>query len=236
MTKRLCIPTFETRLIIILLLVTASCYAQMGGIRAGYGNTVGGSLGGMMGGTLSAMMGGGAGLTVGADGTLYITRSVQSQGQSNHTVTQLAAIDANGKAKWTLPIDSDSASQPALGKDGTLFVTTNDWSDWMYSKTLPAAGSTPTLLVIKPGTTSATVIATIHLTGQMASAPQIAADSAGNYVVYVISVDAFTATGMNNTSTSGTYLNAFSPTGTLKYRIQLSQGGSGMMGHGMIGF
>jgi hypothetical protein len=34
-----------------------------------------------------------------------------------------------------------------------------------------------------------------HYTTQ--SAPQIATDSAGNYVVYVVTVDAFTGTGFN---------------------------------------
>lgn len=75
--------------------------------------------------------------------------------------------------------------------------------DWMYSRSLPAAGSTANLLVINPGSTSASLVATVPLSGQLASAPQIAPDSAGSYVVYVVSVDAFDG---NTGTTSGTYL------------------------------
>lgn len=108
-------------------------------------------------------------------------------------------------------------------------MTTSDWLnwmyDWMYSRSIPAAGTTTNLLVIKPGTSSASLIATVSLTGQLASAPQIATDNAGNYVVYVVCVDAFSGSTLNTSATSGTYLYAFSPTGTLKYKLQLSQGG-----------
>ena len=215
--------------------------AQMGVMRGGYGATAGTSLGGMMVGSLSGMMGGGTGLTIGADGTLYITRSGQVQGQTAQAAatTQLAAIDVNGHAKWTLAIPSSSASQPVLGTDGTLFVTTSDWTnwmyDWMYSRNTPASGTTANLLVIKTAAGSASVVATVPLSGQLASTPQVAADGAGNYVVYVVSVDGFSGNAVNMTTTSGTYLSAFSPAGTLKYKLQLSQGGSGIMGSGMMG-
>jgi|GEM_PF-5087323 len=229
------------RLIALVSVLAAVSLAQMGGgmmgcgYGNGYGSMMGGSLGGMMGGSLSGMMGGGSGLAVGTDGTLYITRSATTaQGQVLQTpTTQLAAIDPNGTPKWTVPINAGSASQPALGKDGTLFVTTSDWLnwmyDWMYNRSTPAAGTTSNLLVIKPGATSASVT-TVPLAGQVASAPQIATDNAGGYVVYVVTVDGFHGTGFNTSTTSGTYLYAFSPTGTLKYRLQLSQGGYGMMG------
>ena len=225
---------------IVLLAVAVSGFGQMGTGRGGFGTGMGSSLGGMMGGSLYGMMGG-SGLSVGPDGTLYLTRSVVAgQGQSNPaTSTQLTAIAANGNVLWTLPISSNSASQPALGKDGTLFVTTSDWFnwmyDWMFSRITPPTATNTNLLVIKPGTTSATIAATVPLTGGIASAPQIATDAAGSYVVYVVSVDAFSANGMNTTSSSGSYLYAFSPSGTLKYRLQISQGG-GMMGGGMMGF
>ncbi len=239
--------TFRTghhavRLLALVLALAAVSLAQMGGGMMGgghgngYGGMMGNSLGGMMGGSLSGMMGGGSGLAVGTDGTLYITRSAtpQAQGQAQTASTQLAALDSNGIAKWTLPINASNASQPALGKDGTLFVTTSDWLnwmyDWMYNRSTPAAGTTSNLLVIKPGATSASVAVTVPLAGQVASAPQIAADNAGGYVVYVITVDGFHGAGFNTSTTSGTYLYAFSPTGTLKYRLQLSQGGYGMMG------
>lgn len=242
MSNRFGIPRCGARLVTLLLALAVVGLAQMGGMRGGNGGIVGGSLGGMMGGSLSGMMGGGAGLTVGADGTLYITRSVQAQGQSSQTAsTQLAAIDSNGNPKWTLTINSSTASQPALGKDGTLFVTTSDWLNWMYgwmySRSIPPANTAPSLLVIKPGTTSAAIIATVPLAGQVASAPQVATDNSGNYVVYVVSVDAFSGNSFNNSSTSGSYLYAFSPSGAQKYRLQLSQGGTGMMGgSGMMGF
>jgi hypothetical protein len=54
----------------------------------------------------------------------------------------------------------------------------------------------------------------------MASAPQIGTDNAGGYLVYVVTVD------MPN----GTYLWAYSPSGALKYKLQLTQAGVGMMG------
>lgn len=166
--------------------------------------------------------------------------SAQSQSQSNQTsTTQLAAIDVSGNVKWTLPIAAATASQPALGKDGTLFVTTADWQnwmhDWMYSRSIPAAGTTASLLVIKPGGTSASLIVTVPLAGQLASAPQIATDNAGNYVVYIVCVDAFSESTLNTSATSGSYLYAFLPTGTLKYKLQLGQSGSGIMGPGMMG-
>jgi hypothetical protein len=177
-------------------------------------------------------------LTIGPDGTLYITRSAAAQGQGQSNDTQLAAIDTNGIAKWTLSINSSSASQSALGKDGTLFVTTfvttSDWLtwmyNWMYSRSVPSTGTTPKLLIVQPDATSATVVHTVALVGQVASAPRIATDNAGGYIVYVVTIDGFNGTGFNNSSTSGTYLYAFSHTGGLKYRLQLSQGGVGMMG------
>ncbi len=247
MKTRFRIARHATCLLALALTFVAVSPAQMGGGMMGGGTTNGGmtggngtgsntgmmgsnSLGGMMQGPLAGMMGGNSGLTIGADGTLYITRSSTSQGQTAQAAaTQLAAIDTNGNAKWTLPI-TGSASQPALGKDGTLFVTTSDWLSWMYSGTTAAGGTTPNLLVVKPGPTSASVALTIPLQGQIASAPQIGADNAGGYIVYVITVDAFEGTSVNTSATSGTYLYAFSPAGALKYRLQLSQGGYGMMG------
>ncbi len=229
-------PKFGTRSLVLTLALSAAGMAQMGPGR-GFGNMMGGSLGGMMGGSLSGMMGGGSGLTFGPDGTLYITRTTTpAQGQSaQNATTQLAALDGNGNAKWTLAINSSSASQPALGKDGTLFLTTSDWFDWMYgwmyNRSTPAAGTVANLLVVKPGATSATLVTTVPLQGQIASAPQIAADNAGGYIVYVVTVDAFSANGLTSGANSGAYLSAFSPSGALKYRIQLSKGGgSGMMG------
>ncbi len=233
------------RLLIVALALATVSLAQMGGgmmgggYGNGYGGMMGGSLGGMMGGSLSGMMGGGSGLTIGPDGTLYIMRSAatQAQGQVAQTVTShLAAIDANGNTKWTLPINSSSASQPVLGKDGTLFVTTSDWQNWMYNwmynRSTPAAGTTSNLLVVKPDGTSASIVLTVPLAGQVASAPQIATDNAGGYVVYVVTVDGFNGNGFNTGTTSGSYLYAFSPTGALKYRLQLSQGGYGVTGFG----
>ncbi len=102
--------------------------------------------------------------------------------------------------------------------------------DWLYNRAIPDTGTTATLLVVKPGGTSASIVNTVPLTGQVASAPQIATDANGNYVVYVVSVDGFDGDGFNTSGTSGSYLYAFSPSGTLKYKLQLSQGGMGMMG------
>lgn len=199
-----------------------------GGMMGGNGN---GTYAGMMGGSLAGMMGGNSGLTLGSDGTLYLTRSTASQAQaSQDSNTQLVAVDTNGNAKWTLPINASSASQPALGKDGTLFVTTSDWLSWMYSGGTPAAGTSPNLLIVKPGTTSASILATVPLKGQVASAPQIGTDNAGGYIVYIVTVDAFNGASTNTSASSGSYLYAFSPGGALKYRIQLSQGGFGMTG------
>lgn len=242
MAKRFGIES-GARYFLLLLVGAAVASAQMGG-RAGAGGimsgTAGNSLGGMMGGSLSGMMGGGSGLTIGPDGTIYLTRSAPAQNQSQTATTQLAAIDVAGNIKWSLSIGSAGASQPALGKDGTLFVTTSNWLDWMYdwmySRSIPAAGATANLLVVKPGATSATVLGTIPLAGQLASAPQIAADSSGNYVIYVVVVDAFSGLTVNTSATSGSYLYSFSPTGVLKYKLQLSRGGYGMMGVGLTAF
>ena len=218
------------RLFVMTLIVTAASSAQMGG------GMMGGSLGGMMGGSLSGMMGGGSGLTIGPDGTLYLVRSAAAP-SSQTVTTQLAAIDPGGNVKWTLPINSGTASQPALGSDGTLFVTTSDWLNWMfnwmyngiYSVSPAADPDAANLVVVRPGAASATVIATVPLAGHVASAPQIATDNAGGYVVYVVTADAMNGNGLNNSPNSGSYLYAFSPTGALKYRLQLSQSGMGMM-------
>ena len=206
-----------------------------GGMMGGNGNgtsngMINGSIGGMMSGALAGMMGGSSGLTIGSDGTLYITRSAASQNQmSQNPNSQLAAIDTNGNAKWTLPFNA-TASQPALGKDGMLFVTTSDWMNWMYSGTSTTASSKPNLLIVKPGSTSATIQTTISLQGDMASAPQIGTDNAGGYIVYVVTVDMPDGNTPSMNSTAGTYLWAFSPSGALKYKLQLSQAGIGMMG------
>lgn len=236
MKRNLTIVHNVARLLVALQALALLSLAQMGGgMRGRYGSPMGsGSLGGMMGGSLSGMMGGGSGLTVGSDGMLYITRStIPTQGQP--ASTQLAAIDPKGVSKWTLPIQSGSASQPALGQDGTLFLTTSNWLnwmyDWMYSRSIPVSASASNLLVVKSSGASASIAVTIPLAGQLASAPQIAADGAGGYIVYVVTVDAFSGNTLNTGSTSGCYLYAFSPDGVLKYRMQLIQGGgSGMMG------
>src|SRR5579883_1501471 len=84
-----------------------------GGMMGGNGTSNGmmnGSIAGMMSGALAGMMGGSSGLTIGSDGTLYITRSVASQNQmSRNPNSQLAAIDTNGNAKWTLPFNATAA-------------------------------------------------------------------------------------------------------------------------------
>ncbi len=206
-----------------------------GGMMSGNGNgmsngMMNGSIGGMMSGALAGMVGGSSGLTIGSDGTLYITRSAPSQNQtSQNPNSQLAAIDTNGNAKWTLPFNATS-SQPALGKDGMLFVTTSDWMNWMYSGAGTTTSSKPSLLIVKPGSTSATIQTTIPLQGDMASAPQIGTDNAGGYIVYVVTVDMPDGSTSSTNSTAGTYLWAFSPSGALKYKLQLSQAGIGMMG------
>jgi hypothetical protein len=202
-----------------------------GGVMGGNGNgMMNGSIGGMMSGALAGMMGGNSGLTIGPDGTLYITRSVTSPTQtSQNPNSQLAAIDTNGNAKWTLPFNA-TASQPALGKDGTLFVTTSDWMNWIYSGPNTMTSSKPNLLIVNPGAASATIQTTIPLQGDLASAPQLGSDNAGGYIVYVVTVDMPDGNAMSDNSTAGTYLWAFSPSGTLKYKLQLSQAGIGMMG------
>jgi hypothetical protein len=209
--------------------------SSSGGMMGGRGNgpsggIMSGFIGGMMSGSLAGMMGGNSGLTIGSDGTLYITRLAASQSQTSQNSTgQLTAIDTNGNAKWTLTING-AASQPVLGKDGLLFATTSDWMSWMYSGSTTAPSTKPNLLIINPGTTSASVVATVPLQGDIASAPQIGTDNAGGYIVYVVTFDMPDGTIMTNSSASGTYLYAFSPSGTQKYRLQLSQGGFGMMG------
>ena len=250
MERRFSITRRSSGLLVLAIVFAAVSTAQMGGGMMGGGTTnsgsnggmmggngtgtsggmMNGSMGGMMSGALAGMMGGNSGLTIASDGTLYITRSATSQNQAPQSFnTQLAAIDTNGTAKWTLPI-STTASQPALGKDGTLFVTTSDWMNWMYSGTTMTAAAKPSLLIVKPGTASATIAATIQLQGDMASAPQIGADNVGGYIVYVVTVDMPDRNTTSANSTAGTYLWAFSPSGALKYKLQLSQAGIGMMG------
>ncbi len=90
--------------------------------------------------------------------------------------------------------------------------------NWMYSGTGTTTSSKPNLLIVKPGSASATIQTTIPLQGDMASAPQIGTDSAGGYVV---TVDMPGGNTPSANSTAGTYLWAFSRSGSLKYKLQL---------------
>lgn len=110
MAKGFGIPRRAMLLSTLVLATAAMGLAQMGGMRGGYGGMVGSSLGGLMGGSLSDMMGGGTGLTIGTNGTLYITRSAQAQGQystSDHAI-------GSDRCQWECTVDLSNCYQQRL--------------------------------------------------------------------------------------------------------------------------
>lgn len=237
------------KLAAIVVLLTPLALAQMGGgmmggggmgsggmgggnSQTGYGMQPGGVYGmgyGMMGGSAFGM---GSGMidtfspAVAADGTAYVMRWLSGTSQSAtqpQAQTQLVAISPlDGTVKWALPITGTVMSQPVVGTDGRIFLTSSFYNT-SGSGTTGATGHSA-LFVITPAGTSAAISNPILLTGAMASVPKIASDGSGGYIVYIIASDA-DGMGYQTTSTGGAaYLYAFLPSGATKFPpVKLSQ-------------
>lgn len=195
----------------ILIGITLPAFGQMMGPGIGIGT------GRMAGTATSSVMSGYMGsLAVGPDGTAYLVRAASSNsigmmGAASGGAVLIAVNPQTGKANWKAPISGTMISQPVLGAAGaTIYLTTSE---------PPFLGSTataqPALLIV---TASSGVVNRISIAADMLSAPTVSADG---QTVYVLATDVggFTTAGMTGTGT----LYAFSPTGTLKFKVQLSQ-------------
>jgi outer membrane protein assembly factor BamB len=154
-------------------------------------------------------------------------------------LTAISAVD--GTAMWKLPIPGGRVSRPVLGSDRLIYLTVDNYQ--MFYDNFRSGGSMMTpdqaqvsdgqLLVISPTKGSAAIQRTIQASSDVLSAPRIAADGAGSYLICVLGYDM-----MSWTSTPGSpattfapgekTLNAYRPDGSLKFSVKLSQTTNGM--------
>ncbi len=198
----------------------------------GYGS------GGMMGSGMGFGMTGD--LAVGADGTAYAIRAIASSssmmGSSSSQAWQyeLDAISpANGSVLWRLQISGGRISQPVLTTDGLILLTVDDYQmfqpnlltgGWMMNSN-QSQSTGGHLLVISHTATSAAVAVKIAIASDMLSAPLLAANPAGGYLIYVVGFD---VTSMQTSSPSSISppkktLYAYTSGGALKFSVNLSQ-------------
>lgn len=241
------------RLALLTTLIAGTAFSQMGmggGGMMGQGttptNNTPGSGGPMMGqGTTFTMgfgMGGGmmgffgmgsgtgmgnmmSGPAVGADGTAYMIRSSNSTTTGASQPAVLMAINPqNGNTNWSLPIDGTIMSAPVLAKDGTIFLTTSN----ALMGTSTTTNQTLALMIISATPTSAMVLHRVQIDATVVSAPQLTPDGQTVYVV-TANMPGMTNRGSTTTFTGSSTLYAFSPGGSLKFKVQLGQFQMGMM-------
>lgn len=238
----------HNRSLAVLFLSASIAVAQMGGGMGDGSMHNQGSGSGMGSGRDMGMSGGmgmGSGmmneLAVGPDGTAYVVRRngpAQTGGMmqpgNTSSKTELVALDVrNGSEKWKLEIDAEMVSEPAFGKDGRMFLTAADvqgqtaQGGGMMSPGTNAVARKARLLVIVPAGTSASVTGKTDVDSDVLSAPRIATDETGNYVVYATG---FEMPGMggnandNDTTASGQRdLYAFTPDGRVKFKVKIGQ-------------
>ena len=226
-----------TRLVVIAALAVPLSLAQMGNGGMGGGSTGNAGVGnGMtrMAGTMSGGMGDMMlGPTVGPDGTAYVVRtSNSSQGMmSNQTPkAELVAINpSSGKASWSLSIGGAMASEPALSKDGlTIFMTTSE-AGFVISRSGTSSGQKPALLIIANSSTSARIQNKVEIDADILSAPRLTPDG---QTVYVIAMEMPQMSGQDDSTVAAitSTLYAFSPSGALKFKMDLGQVQMGRMG------
>ena len=200
------------------------------------------------------MMGSGMGVgmtddfAVGPDGTAYVVRSIESTGSTSGTplsaswqfeLTAISPID--GRANWKLPLSSGRVSRPVLASDGLIYLTVDNYQ-MLYAnfssggplKTPPQAQTNDgRILVISQSNGTASILRTIQTTSDILSAPRIAADPSGAYLVYVVGYDMMSWTSTSATP-AGTFapgektLYAYRPDGSLKFSVKLSKTGNGV--------
>ena len=234
-----------------LFFVSASIAVAQSGGGMGNGSMHGGGTGSAMGMAAANGMGiaGGMGvgsgmmndLAVGPDGTAYILRrtgTAQSGGmmQPGNTSwkTELVALDLrNGAERWKIEIDGEMVSEPAFGKDGRIFVTVADihgrtsQEGWMMNPGANEVARKARLLVIAPAGMSASVAAKTDVESDVLSAPRVAPDDAGSYIVYATGFE-ISNMGPNQddrdtTASSQRDLYAFTPDGRVKFNVKIGQ-------------
>lgn len=200
------------------------------------------------------MMGSGMGVgmtddfAVGPDGTAYVVRSIESTGSANGTplsaswqfeLTAISPVD--GSANWKLPISSGRVSRPVLASDGLIYLAVDNYQ--MLYANFSSGGSMMTssqaqtndgrILVISQSNGTASIVRTIQTASDILSAPRIAADPSGAYLVYVLGYDMMSWTS-TSASQAGTFapgektLYAYRPDGSLKFSVKLSKTGNGL--------
>lgn len=242
------------RATLLALVLTTVAFAQMGG---GMGN---GNGGGMMGPGTPGMtgmspgqgMGSGMGMsgamgsremmdgpTVGPDGTVYVVRfastSTTNQGMMNPgtgtSQYELVALSPlNGLAKWKLGVTGTMVSEPALGKDGKIFMTASDFvmgghgesgGGMMNPGTSTASTGKSRLIVVTAYPTTASITSTIELDSNVLSAPKVT-EEATNYTVYVTGFE-MGADEKDAVASGQKTLYAFTPAGGLKFSVKINQ-------------
>ncbi|MDP2999076.1 MAG: hypothetical protein Q8N47_16425 [Bryobacterales bacterium] len=250
----------------IVLLAAQVIFAQMGGGMMGPGSSgsgmsgngpgqQGGSMGpgGMSGQMMGPGMGGGMmdGPAVGPDGTAYVVRRAdtpatsgqmmpQGQSQIRHELVAISPVD--GKPRWTLGIQAARISEPAVARDGKIFLTVDDTPMGMQGQPggmmNPGTQTTPNkakLITVIAGPNSAQIQNTVEVDSDVLSAPKIAiTDTAGNYyVIYAYGME-MAGMGSRNTDDRDSIpagerdLYAFGPDGRLKFRVKLGQAQAGI--------
>ena len=188
-------------------------FGMGGGMMGFFGMGSGTGMGNMM-----------SGPAVGADGTAYMIRSSNSTTTGGSQQAVLMAINPqNGNTNWSLPMDGTIMSAPVLAKDGTMFLTTS--GAFMGFTT---TSQKPALMIISATPTAATVLHRVEIDADVLSVPQLTPDG---QTVYVVAADMPGLTNGSSTtvSTGSSTLYAFSPGGSLKFKVQLGQFQMGWM-------
>jgi outer membrane protein assembly factor BamB len=246
-----------SRAALLALVLTTLVFAQMGG-GMGSGNG-GGMMGpgnpgtpGTTGMNPGQGMGSGMGMsgamgsremmdgpTVGPDGTVYVVRlasaATTNQGMMSPSTSaskyELVAISAsNGLTKWKVEITGTMVSEPALGKDGKIFMTASDFvmsgqsqsgGGMMNPGTSTTTARKSRLIIVTAYPASASISNTIELDSDVLSAPKVT-DDAANYTVYVTGFE-MGANDMDAVASGQKTLYAFTPVGNLKFSVKINQ-------------
>ena len=179
------------------------------------------------------------GPTIGADGTAYVIRSLTESTATTTTQAQLrhelVAVNVrDGSARWKLEITGGMISEPALAKDGKLFLTLADFptatqtGGGMMNPGNAAGTGKAKLLVISSDPGSARITSTIEVESDVLSTPRVAVDETGSYVVYVTGFErgsmGYSNGNDNDTIAAGEkHLYAFNPDGRLRFRLKLGE-------------
>jgi outer membrane protein assembly factor BamB len=183
------------------------------------------------------------GPTVGPDATAFVVRRAPSaaipgmmQPQTATPAHELVAVNPrDGSAKWKLQITGAMISEPALAQDGRIFLTSSEFPGLALSRLGgmmtpggPASAGKARLIVVTTTAVSARISNTVEVDSDMLSAPRVATDETGSYVVYVTG---FEMGGMrdyligdsDSTPAGEKTLYAFNPDGQLRFKLKLNE-------------